>query len=162
MNMPTQPATAPTIAFSKLESKLPNVGTTIFSVMSALASERNAVNLGQGFPDFDCDPALIDFVTSAMKNGCNQYPPMPGIPALRTAIAAKLEVVYGHAYDPTTEITITAGATQALLTAILCSVRPGDEAIVIEPAYDNYVPAIELAGGKPGIVQMEEIGRAHV
>src|SRR4051812_15620854 len=138
-----------------IQSKLPAVGTTIFTVMSALASEKGAVNLGQGFPDFDCDPALVDAVTTAMKNGLNQYPPMTGIPALRDAIARKVERIYGHAYDPATEITVTAGATQAILTAVLCSVHPGDEVIVIEPAYDSYLPAIELAGGKPVFVQME-------
>jgi methionine aminotransferase len=134
---------------------LPHVGTTIFSVMSALAAEKGAVNLGQGFPDFDCDPALVDAVAAAMRNGLNQYPPMTGVPALREAIAAKIAALYGHAYDPASEITVTAGATQALLTAILCSVHPGDEVLVIEPAYDSYVPAIELAGGKPVFVQME-------
>lgn len=138
-----------------LRSKLPKVGTTIFSVMSALALEKNAVNLGQGFPDFDCDPALIDTVTAAMKNGLNQYPPMAGIAPLREAIARKVEQLYGRQYDAASEITVTAGATQGLLTAILCSVHAGDEVIVIEPAYDSYVPAIELAGGVPVFVQME-------
>lgn len=136
-------------------SKLPQVGTTIFTVMSALAAQKNAVNLGQGFPDFDCDPALIEAVSDAMRNGSNQYPPMAGIPALRDAIAQKIGKLYGYAYDAATEITITAGATQALLTAILCCVHAGDEVIVIEPAYDSYVPAIELAGGVPVLVQME-------
>ena len=138
-----------------LQSRLPNVGTTIFTVMSALAAEKGAVNLGQGFPDFDCDPALIDAVTAAMKDGLNQYPPMTGVPALREAIAAKIERMYGRRYDPAAEVTVTAGATQAILSAILCSVHPGDEVIVIEPVYDSYVPAIELAGGKPVFVQME-------
>lgn len=138
-----------------LQSKLPNVGTTIFTVMSALAAEKGAVNLGQGFPDFDCDPALIDAVTTAMRSGLNQYPPMTGVPALREAIAAKIARLYDHSYDAAAEITVTAGATQALLTAILCSIHPGDEVIVIEPAYDSYVPAIELAGGKPVFVQMQ-------
>ncbi|HJV74779.1 MAG TPA: pyridoxal phosphate-dependent aminotransferase [Noviherbaspirillum sp.] len=138
-----------------LQSKLPNVGTTIFTVMSALAAEKGAVNLGQGFPDFDCDPALIDAVTTAMKSGLNQYPPMTGVPALREAIAAKVARLYDHSYDAAAEITVTAGATQAILTAILCSIHAGDEVIVIEPAYDSYVPAIELAGGKPVFVQMQ-------
>jgi methionine aminotransferase len=138
-----------------IQSKLPNVGTTIFTVMSALATEKSAVNLGQGFPDFDCDPALVDAVTAAMKNGLNQYPPMTGVPVLREAIAKKVQKIYGHSYDPASEITVTAGATQAILTAVLCSVHPGDEVVVIEPAYDSYLPAIELAGGKPVIVQME-------
>ncbi len=135
-------------------SRLPAVGLNVFSVMSALANEHGAVNLGQGFPDFDCDPALIGEVTAAMQAGLNQYPPMPGVPALREAIAAKVLALYGHAYDAATEITITAGATQAILTAILCSVHPGDEVIIIEPAYDAYVPAILLAGGVPVFVQM--------
>lgn len=128
-------------------TKLPAVGTTIFTVMSALAAEKNAVNLGQGFPDFGCDPQLLDDVTAAMAAGHNQYPPMPGIPALRDAIAGKLEAMYGHRYDPGAEITVTAGATQAIITAILAIVRPGDEVIVLEPCYDSYVPNIELAGG---------------
>ncbi|MDN4587964.1 methionine aminotransferase [Xenophilus aerolatus] len=128
-------------------TKLPAVGTTIFTVMSALAAEKNAVNLGQGFPDFGCDPKLLDDVTAAMAAGHNQYPPMPGIPALRNAIAGKLEAMYGRHYDPATEITVTAGATQAIITAILAIVRPGDEVIVLEPCYDSYVPNIDLAGG---------------
>jgi methionine aminotransferase len=126
---------------------LPKVGTTIFTVMSALAAETGAVNLGQGFPDFDCDPALVDAVTRAMQAGHNQYPPMPGVPALRQAMAAKMLALYGLACDPNTEITVTAGATQAILTAILAVVHPGDEVIVLEPCYDSYVPNIELAGG---------------
>ena len=127
-------------------SRLPNVGTTVFTVMSALATQHKAVNLGQGFPDFDCDPKLVDGVTTAMQQGHNQYPPMPGVPALRQAIAAKIEAVYARQYSADTEITITAGATQAILTAILCCVGPGDEVIVLEPCYDSYVPNIELTG----------------
>ncbi|MDH5205183.1 MAG: pyridoxal phosphate-dependent aminotransferase [Hylemonella sp.] len=130
-----------------IESRLPHVGTTIFTVMSALATETGAVNLGQGFPDFDCDPRLVDAVTDAMRKGLNQYPPMTGIPALREAVAAKIDTLYGHRYDPVSEVTITAGATQAILTAILAIVHPGDEVIVLEPCYDSYVPNIELAGG---------------
>src|SRR5512133_887093 len=130
-----------------IQSKLPAVGTTIFTVMSALATEHGAVNLGQGFPDFECDPQLVRAVTDAMTRGLNQYPPMPGIPALREAVAAKIETRYGHRYDPAAEITITAGATQAIITAILAVVRPGDEVIVLEPCYDSYVPNIDLAGG---------------
>lgn len=137
-----------------LVSKLPRVGTTIFSVMSALAAESGAVNLGQGFPDFDCDPKLIDAVNDAMRKGLNQYPPMTGALPLRQAIADKIETLYGHAYDVDTEITVTAGATQGILTAMLCAVREGDEVIVIEPAYDSYVPAITLAGGTPVFVPM--------
>jgi methionine aminotransferase len=130
-----------------LQSRLPSVGTTVFTTMSALASQHGAVNLGQGFPDFGCDPRLLDAVNDAMRAGHNQYPPMTGVPALREAIAAKIGSLYGHAYDPDTEITVTAGATQALTTAILCCVHPGDEVVVIEPAYDSYAPAITLAGG---------------
>jgi len=130
-----------------LASRLPQVGTTIFTVMSALAQQHNAVNLGQGFPDFDCDPRLIDAVNNAMRSGLNQYPPMTGVPALREAVAAKIAQIYGHSYDPGTEITITAGATQAILTTILAIVHPGDEVIVLDPSYDSYEPNIVLAGG---------------
>jgi methionine aminotransferase len=129
-------------------SRLPNVGTTIFTVMSALAQERGAVNLGQGFPDFDCDPALIDAVDVAMRAGLNQYPPMTGVPVLRERIAAKIEALYGHRYDPVSEVTVTAGATQAILTAVLAFVGPGDEVIVLDPCYDSYAPNVELAGGR--------------
>jgi len=131
-----------------LQTRLPKVGTTIFTVMSALAAEHKAVNLGQGFPDFDCDPSLVEEVSRAMRAGMNQYPPMPGALALREGVAAKIATLYQRAYDPGTEITITAGATQAILTAVLCCVHPGDEVIVLEPCYDSYIPNIELAGGK--------------
>jgi methionine aminotransferase len=131
----------------QLQSRLPNVGTTIFSVMSALATEHRAVNLGQGFPDFGCDPALLQHVTHAMQAGHNQYPPMPGVPVLRTAIAIKIKALYARPYCDSSEITITAGATQAIITAILAIVHAGDEVIVLEPCYDSYVPNIELAGG---------------
>jgi methionine transaminase len=140
--MPTQERTP------LLQTKLPAVGTTIFTVMSALATEKGAVNLGQGFPDFHCDPALLGYVTQAMQAGQNQYPPMPGIPALREAVAAKMLALHGKQYNPASEITITAGATQAIITIILAVVHPGDEVIVLEPCYDSYVPNIELAGGK--------------
>jgi len=130
-----------------LVSRLPQVGTTIFTVMSALATEHQAVNLGQGFPDFACDPRLLDAVDAAMRAGHNQYPPMPGVPALRQAMADKVRALYGLEIDANTEITVTAGATQAILTAILAVVHPGDEVIVLEPCYDSYVPNIELAGG---------------
>ena len=129
-------------------SKLPAVGTTIFSVMSALAIEHDAVNLGQGFPDFDCDPRLQHLFTQAMAAGHNQYAPMPGVPALRQVLAVKHARLYGHAYDPDTEITVTAGATQAIMAAVLALVRTGDEVIVLEPVYDSYIPSITLAGGK--------------
>ena len=132
-----------------IESRLPHVGTTIFTVMSALAAEHGAVNLGQGFPDFDCDPALLDAVERAMRSGLNQYPPMAGVAPLREAIAAKVEALYGRSIDPATEVTVTAGATQAILTAVLAFVRPGDEVIVLEPTYDSYEPNILLAGGTP-------------
>jgi methionine aminotransferase len=132
-----------------LVSRLPHVGTTIFSVMSALAAQHKAVNLGQGFPDFACDPALIAHVTQAMQAGHNQYPPMPGVPLLREAVARKIEALHARQYSAADEITITAGATQAIITAILATVHPGDEVIVLEPCYDSYVPNIELAGGVP-------------
>lgn len=130
-----------------LKSRLPAVGTTIFTVMSALAQEHGAVNLGQGFPDFGCDPALLEGVTRAMQAGLNQYPPMTGVAALREAMADKVQALYGRRYDPATEITVTAGATQAILTAVLSIVHPGDEVVVLEPCYDSYIPNIELAGG---------------
>lgn len=138
-----------------IESRLPQIGTTIFTVMSALAARHDAVNLGQGFPDFECDPALIDAVTRAMRAGHNQYPPMTGWPALRHAISDKIAALYEHRYDPDSEITVTAGATQAILTTILALVHPGDEVIVIEPAYDSYAPATHLAGATPVFVPME-------
>ncbi len=131
----------------ELRSRLPEVGTTIFTVMSALAAQHQAVNLGQGFPDFACDPTLVDEVTRAMQAGHNQYPPMAGIPALRQTISEKISALHGKTYSPSDEITITAGATQAILTAILAIVHPGDEIIVLEPCYDSYVPNIALAGG---------------
>lgn len=143
-----------------LQTKLPKVGTTIFSVMSALAQQHGAVNLGQGFPDFPCDAALLDCVTRAMQAGHNQYAPMAGVPALREAIAAKMEALYGRHYDATDEITVTAGATQALLTAILAVVRPGDEVIVLEPCYDSYETGILLAGGRPVFVPLGRDGEA--
>ena len=130
-----------------IQSRLPTVGTTIFTVMSALAQEHGAVNLGQGFPDFDCDPALLTQVTDAMREGLNQYPPMTGVPQLRQRVSDKIAALYGRRYDAGSEITITAGATQAILTAVLACVHPGDEVIVLEPCYDSYAPNIELAGG---------------
>ena len=134
-----------------LVTKLPSVGTTIFTIMSTLAADKGAVNLGQGFPDFNCDPALVAAVSDAMARGLNQYPPTTGVPVLREAIAAKLCAWHGphggRAYDVASEITVTAGATQAILTVILAVVHPGDEVIVLEPCYDSYVPNIELAGG---------------
>ena len=134
---------------SIVTSKLPAVQTSIFSVMTKLAQEHKAINLSQGFPGFDCAPELIALVEKYMRKSLNQYAPMPGIQPLREAISRKTEKLYSTYYDPETEITITSGATQALFTAIAALVREGDEVIVIEPAYDSYVPAIELAGGKP-------------
>ena len=130
-----------------LQSKLPKVGTTVFSVMSALAVKHEAINLGQGFPDFDCDPRLVEAVADAMRSGHNQYPLMPGVPLLRERVAAKVEAMHGVRYDAASEITITAGATQAILTALLAVVHPGDEVIVLDPCYDSYAPGIVLAGG---------------
>ncbi|MET0383428.1 MAG: pyridoxal phosphate-dependent aminotransferase [Burkholderiaceae bacterium] len=127
-------------------SRLPEVGTTIFTLMSALAARTGAINLGQGFPDFDCDPALVEAVADAMRSGHNQYPPMPGVPALRHAVADKIESTTGRRYDPDAEITITAGATQGILSAVLALVHPGDEVVVLEPCYDSYGPSIALAG----------------
>ena len=132
-----------------IQTKLPHVGTTIFTVMSTLAAEKNAVNLGQGFPDFNCDAKLVDRVTEAMQQGLNQYPPMAGVPVLRDAVASKIKSLYGRDYNATTEITITAGATQAIITIILAVVHAGEEVIVLEPCYDSYVPNIDLAGGVP-------------
>lgn len=131
-----------------LKSKLPKVGTTIFTVMSKLATEHKAINLSQGFPDFNCHDDLIQLVTKFMNAGANQYAPMPGLMSLRERIAEKTEYLYHTHYDPETEITITAGATQAIFTAITAVVNEGDEVILFEPAYDCYVPAIELSGGK--------------
>jgi methionine transaminase len=136
-----------TMSTPQVQSKLPAVGTTIFTVMSALATEHGAVNLGQGFPDFNCDPELLNRVTEAMQAGHNQYPPMTGVPVLRQAISDKMLALYGRRYDPVSEITVTAGGTQGIITAVLAVVHPGDEVIVLEPCYDSYVPNIELAGG---------------
>ncbi|GAA5177310.1 pyridoxal phosphate-dependent aminotransferase [Niveibacterium umoris] len=130
-----------------IDSRLPDVGTTIFTVMSRLAQQCGAINLSQGFPDFQPDPALAAAVGEAIAAGANQYPPMAGVPALREAIATKLQLEYGAAYDAESEITVTAGATQALFTAIAALVSPGDEVIVFEPAYDSYGPAVRLQGG---------------
>jgi len=137
-----------------INSKLPDVGVTIFTVMSRLATETRAINLGQGFPDFDPDAGLLEKVAAAMSAGHNQYAPMAGVPELRRAISAKTQRLYGAAYDPETEITVTSGATQALMTAILASAGAGDEVIVLEPTYDSYVPAIKLAGATPIAVQL--------
>ena len=141
-----------------IHSKLPKVGTTIFSVMSGLARETGAVNLSQGFPDFDIPNRLVELTHSYMKKGFNQYSPMPGVSALREALAKKVEELYTAKYDPDTEITVTAGATQAIYTAISAFVSEGDEVVIFEPAYDCYVPAIEVHGGIPVYVQMNLSG----
>lgn len=139
----------------KIESKLPKVGTTIFSVMSALANQHQAINLSQGFPNFDCPERLKQLVNQHMQEGKNQYVPMPGVPLLRERLAEKIQKIYGQAINPLSEITITAGATQALFTTIATFVQPGDEVILIEPAYDSYRPAIEVVGGRPVIYELE-------
>ncbi|MFL1012488.1 methionine aminotransferase [Flavisericum labens] len=136
-------------------SKLPHVGTTIFSVMSALAAKHGAINLSQGFPDFKSDQKLIDLVNKAMNSGCNHYAPMRGHLGLRKAIAEKTELVYGESYHPETEIVVTAGATQAIFTIISTFIKPKDEVIVFKPAYDSYEPNVELNGGIPVPVQLE-------
>ena len=130
------------------QTKLPNVGTTIFTVMSQLAAEHGAVNLGQGFPDFDVPGRLVQALDRAMREGRNQYAPMTGLPVLRQAIATKTERCYGHRPDPDTEVTVTSGASEAIFDAVHAVVRPGDEVIVLDPCYDCYEPAIDLAGGR--------------
>jgi len=137
-----------------IASKLPNVGTTIFTVMSRLAQEHNAINLSQGFPDFDCARELLALVTRFFNAGLNQYPPMAGVMPLRERIAEKVEALYGAKYDPEHEVTVTPGATYGIFTAIATLVRPGDEVILFEPAYDSYVPSIEVNGGVPVFVQL--------
>jgi methionine transaminase len=131
-----------------LNSRLPTVGTTIFTVMSALAQECGAINLSQGFPDFDAPAELLDALDAAARAGHNQYAPMAGMPVLREAIAAKVDALYGAQYDVASEVTVTAGATQAIFTAIAALVHPGDEVIVFTPAYDSYAPSVELQGGR--------------
>jgi methionine aminotransferase len=137
-----------------LQSKLPAVGTTIFTVMSRLATELGAINLSQGFPDFDCDPELVEAVTRHMRAGRNQYAPMQGVLPLREAIAGKYQDLHGRRYDPDTEITVTSGGTEAIFDAAAAVLHPGDEAIVLEPCYDSYIPAIELSGGVPVVVPL--------
>jgi methionine transaminase len=133
----------------RIQSKLPEIGTTIFTVMSKLAVDYKAINLGQGFPDFNPDPLLLNLVSEAMQEGHNQYPYMPGIEPLRTVVAEKVKTLYKKQYDKDTEITITSGATEALMAAILACVHINDEVIVIDPSYDSYAPAVRLAGGTP-------------
>jgi methionine transaminase len=142
-------------SFSRpISSKLPNVGTTIFTVMSRLAQEHNAINLSQGFPDFDCAKALRDLVTKYINAGLNQYPPMAGVMRLRERIAEKAESLYAAKYDPEHEVTVVPGATYGIFTAIAALVRPGDEVIMFEPTYDSYIPAVEVNGGVPVCVQL--------
>lgn len=137
-----------------ISSKLPAVGTTIFTVMSRLAAEHKAINLSQGFPDFDCAPELRALLTKYINAGVNQYPPMAGIPALREAIADKIATLYGTSYDVEHEITVVPGATYAIYTACAALIRPGDEVILFEPTYDSYAPAVEVHGGVPVYVQL--------
>jgi len=141
--------------FKNLPSKLPAGKTSIFSVMSGLARKYNAIDLSQGFPNFETDAQLKDLVYKAMKDGHNQYPPMNGIPELRERIIDKIDNLYGRKYNPESEIIFTNGATQALYCAITALVHPGDEVIVFKPAYDSYEPDIKLAGGKPVFVQLK-------
>ena len=137
-----------------ISSKLPNVGTTIFTVMSQLATQHNAINLSQGFPDFPVSPELISLINKNMEQGFNQYAPMQGDFGLREQLANKAYNLYGRVYDPEKEITVTAGGTQAIFTAITAFLREGDEAIVFTPAYDCYIPAIELTGANPVFMEL--------
>ena len=139
---------------ASLRSKLPDTGVTIFTTMSRLALEHGAINLSQGFPDFNCAPELIDAVARYMREGHNQYAPMPGTIPLREALSAKIERLYGRRYDPVTEITVTSGATEALFAGLTALVHPGDEVLLFQPAYDSYVPAIQLSGGTPIFVTL--------
>ena len=138
-----------------MQSKLPDVGTTIFTVMSKMAQEHGAINLSQGFPDFDCPERLKDLVSHYLNDRRNQYPPMAGIPALRQAISRKVDTLYGFAADHETEVTVTSGATEALFDAVQASVQAGDEVIMFDPAYDSYEPAILMAGGIPVRVPLQ-------
>jgi methionine transaminase len=141
-----------------LQSKLPKVGTNIFTIMSGLATETGAINLGQGFPDYPMDAELHGLVAKAMANGHNQYAPMPGLPALRESIAEKIRFLYGTSVDPVHEITITPGGTYAIYTAFTTILEPGDEVIVLEPCYDSYVPNIEINGGTAILIPLKVPG----
>ena len=141
-----------------LNSKLPGIGTTIFTLMSQLANQYQAINLSQGFPDYECSPELVKLVNKYMKSGYNQYAPMAGVQVLRERIAEKQENLHGAKYNPQTEITITAGGTQAIFASIACVIRPGDEVIIFEPAYDSYAPSVNLFGG---IVRAIELSAPH-
>ena len=133
----------------RIQPKLPSGGVSIFAVMTRLANEHGAINLSQGFPDYNCDPALIDAVARYMREGHNQYAPMPGVLALREALAMKIERLYGRRYDPATEITVTTGATEGIFNALTALVHPGDEVLLFQPAYDSYTPSVVLSGGIP-------------
>jgi methionine aminotransferase len=137
----------------KIQSKLPDIGVTIFTIMSKLANDHHAINLSQGFPDFDVHPDLLALVDNYMRSGHNQYAPMQGVAALREGIAEKVLTLYNASYDPESEITVTSGGTEALFAAISAVVRQGDEVIVLEPAFDSYVPVIKLNGGIPVYVE---------
>ena len=146
---------------SNLQSKLPDVGTTIFTVMSQLAADTGAINLSQGFPGFDPPQPLLDRISYHLNNGANQYAPMPGVPALREAIARKTQKLQGRAVDIDTEVTVCTGATEGLFSAIQAVVRPGDEVIVLDPAYDSYEPSVTLAGGITRHVQLRIADNGH-
>jgi len=137
-----------------IPSKLPTVGNSIFTEMSQLATEYSAVNLGQGFPDFSMDAALIDLVSKAMRDDCNQYAPMSGLPLLREKLAEKVNQIYNATIHPDSDITITPGGTYAIYTALTTILRPGDEVIVFEPAYDSYIPTIEVNGAIPVLISL--------
>ena len=137
-----------------LTSRLPATGISIFTTMSRLSEEHQAINLSQGFPDFDCDPAVLATVERHLRAGRNQYAPMPGVPALRTALAEKIARLYGRQYDPDREILITSGATEALFSTLTALVHPGDEVVLFQPAYDSYAPAVRLSGGVPVFVTL--------
>jgi methionine aminotransferase len=137
-----------------IQSKLPAAGVSIFQVMSHLAVEHQAINIGQGFPDFDSPPELVEAVHRQMRAGHNQYAPMPGVYTLREALAGKIELLYGRRYDPETEITVTSGATEGIYSTLTAFVRPGDEVVLFQPVYDSYVPAVLLSGGTPVFVTL--------
>ena len=138
-----------------IKSKLPKTGTTIFSVMSALATEHHAINLAQGFPDFECSPKLVELVNHYMRAGFNQYAPMPGVMSLREKIAEKTQALYSATYHPETEITVTPGGTHAIYAAISAFIGEGDEVIIIEPCYDSYLPAIHVNGGRAVFAELK-------
>ena len=139
-----------------MNSKLPDVGTTIFTVMSRMAAEHSAINLSQGFPDFNCPEKLVDLVDYYLRKGFNQYAPMQGVPVLRQKISEKIQKLYGHRYDAEEEINVTAGATQAIYTVSSAVINPGDEVILMEPAYDCYAPSVKINGGIPVFVPLKE------